>query len=101
MIYKLIIEYDGGIKLTEIQRSTGISHKHAIEYHLHQLLKHRFIKKVNWQYYPIGVATESPLKDQIQNLMDQGIQSPTEIAKIMDTSRQRVWYHIKKMDSND
>jgi len=121
-----IFENENRVKiLTQILNNPGIHHnellrncdlqKGQLQWHLDTLLKHKIIKKEKYGqytiYFPISSSKDEIFKNQIAkskttsailNLIKEnpGINS-SEIARILNLSRNTIKYHIDKLTTDD
>ncbi len=95
-IYNTVREHEDGIAFVDILRENDIEHKNALVYHLKVLKNRRYIRRVGKLYYPQGVPTRKSFEHQIDEAIEDGASTPTEIARRLGTYRQKVIYHLKK-----
>jgi predicted transcriptional regulator len=95
-IFEIIGECEDGIPLKEIKERSGISHSYLIEYHLKKLMDHKYVKKVDKDYYLTGVNTAQPFLGQINEAIQNGAETPEQVAKSINSYREKVRYHMKK-----
>jgi len=95
-IFALINLNEEGLNLKEIRERTGISNPNLAEYHLKKLMYGNYVKKVDKRYYPNGVNTERPFVRKIEEAMEGGARTPGEVARRINSYREKVRYHMNK-----
>jgi len=95
-IMEIIKERTDGISFTEIWETTNIRHPSFLNYHLRRLMEFEFVSTVDDLYFPKGAPLKTPFLKQIQEAMDNGARTPSEIARVIDSYPQKVKYHMNK-----
>ena len=95
-IYNIINQCDCGICFTDLLRESGFSHKSRLHYHLRCLKKFGYVRRSGKLYYPWGVSVQKSFIEQIQEARGRGYQTPTEVAREIDSYPEKVRYHMEK-----
>ncbi len=95
-IYNVIKEHEEGITFKDLREKANITHPSFLNYHLRRLKEYGFIKNIDNSYYPPGVRLKKPFLREIQEAMEDGARTPTEVAHKIGSYAQKVRYHMEK-----
>jgi len=85
-----------GASFKEIQQEMSISHPSYLNYHLRRMMEFHFVKNVDNYYFHQRAALKKSFANEIQDAMEMGARTPTEIATQINSYPQKVRYHMKK-----
>jgi len=85
-----------GMTFTDLCNEMEISHPSFLNYHLRRLMEFGYVRSVDNLYFPRGAPLKKPFINEIHEAMDNGANTPTEIARMIDSYPQKVRYHMRK-----
>lgn len=95
-----IIEYlknrKEGASFKEIQQEMGITHPSYLNYHLRRMMEFGFVRNVDNFYFHKGVELKRSFLTEIQNAIETGARTPSEVAARINSYPQKVRYHMSK-----
>lgn len=95
-IMEIVKSEESGISFKEISERADIKHPSFLNYHLKRLLEFDFLRNVDNLYFPRGAPAQSTFLNKINEAIENGARTPSEIAKQVDSYPQKVRYHMKK-----
>ena len=94
-IFQALVDSEYGLTTRNVQNTTGINIG-TVRHHLKILENHKYIGKTDKVYYVRPGDARNTFFHQILEAQENGATTIREVARVLDTSRNRVWYHIKK-----
>ena len=94
-IFQTLADSEHGLTTKNVQDTTGINIG-TVRHHLKILENHGYVGKTDKVYYLRPGGARKTFYQQILVAQENGATTIREVAKVLDTSTHRVWYHIRK-----